>query len=328
VTSHDVARLAGVSQPTVSRALRGDRRIGQATRERVKEAARILGYVPSELGRNLVARSTRQVAIVADFDNPTYPILVPPLHDAFSERGYRMMLLAEHGDDDAVVERLADRSCAGAVLTTLLLDSELPQRLRDHNLPFVELNRTAKSADADSVTADNFEGARAVGELLSGLGHRYVAAILGPRRTSSSRDREAGFRAGLAGGTDLPSRRVRRSWFTYGDGFDGFTSLMRGRPRPTAVFCVNDMVAVGALNAAWFLGIDVPRDVSIVGFDNLDLSAWPLIDLTTVRVDFATMARSAATLLVDRIAQPGGTSRHEVIPTTLLQRSTHGPAPA
>jgi LacI family transcriptional regulator len=160
ITSHDVARLAGVSQPTVSRALRGDPRVAETTRLKVAQAATELGYVPSELGRSLSTRLTRQVAMVADLSNALYPALVEPLHDRFAEHGLRMVLLAERGDDRAAYDRLLDRSVDGVVLTTTMIGSSLSKGLLDKGVPFVELNRLSGRRKADGITADNNGGAR------------------------------------------------------------------------------------------------------------------------------------------------------------------------
>ena len=167
VTSHDVARLAGVSQATVSRALRDDPRVSAETREAVAGAARALGYVRSEIGRSLSTRSTHQIAMVADLDNALYPRLVAPLHDALMDRGYRMVVLAERGDEMAAYSRLLDGSVDGAVLTTSQLRSSLPFMLRSRQFPFVQMNRISDLAEADSVTADNRAGAAAVAGLLA-----------------------------------------------------------------------------------------------------------------------------------------------------------------
>ncbi|MYW02815.1 LacI family DNA-binding transcriptional regulator, partial [Streptomyces sp. SID3343] len=137
VTSRDVARLAGVSQPTVSRALRDDPRVSHEARTRVLAAARELGYVPSELGRSLSTSATRQVALVADIGNMLYPVLMGPVHDRLLAGGYRMLMLAEQGDEAPEYERLLDRSIDGAILTTTLLNSSLPYELHRRGLPFV-----------------------------------------------------------------------------------------------------------------------------------------------------------------------------------------------
>ncbi len=324
VTGHDVARLAGVSQPTVSRALRQDSQVSAATRARVAAAAASLGYVPSELGRSLSTRSTRQIAMVADLDNPLYPRLVGPLHDAFNANNFRMVLLAERGEEIVGDGRLLDGSVDGAVLTTSQLRSSLPKHLSEKGFPFVQLNRVSALVQADSVTADNVGGGRAVADLLAAGGHKQIAAILGPRETSSARERERGFRAGLKSfGLTLPPTAVVRGWFLYEVGHAGMHELMAsGRP-PTAVFCVSDVIAVGAINALTELGLAVPGDVSVVGFDDLEIASWPMFSLTSVRVDFAAMARRAAELLLARVAGPEHAVVHERFPVELVRRSTH-----
>lgn len=324
VTSHDVARLAGVSQPTVSRALRQDSQVSPATRQRVRAAAEQLGYVPSERGRSLSTRSTRQIAMVADLDNPLYPQLVGPLHDAFAARGFRMVLLAERGEEIVGDDRLLDGSVDGAVLTTSQLRSSLPLQLHKHGLPFVQLNRVSELVDADSVTVDNAAGGRAVAELLAAGGHRQVAAILGPLETSTAGERERGFRAGLrSAGLSLPAARVVRGWFSYEVGRDGMRTLLGWPNRPSAVFCINDIVAVGALNALAEMGLTVPQDISVVGFDDLDIASWPIFRLTSVRVEFEAMARRSAELLLSRIGQPDAPVVHELFPIELIARATH-----
>ncbi len=324
VTSHDVARLAGVSQPTVSRALRQDSQVSTATRERVRVAAEQLGYVPSELGRSLSTRSTRQIAMVADLDNPLYPRLVGPLHDAFAAQGFRMVLLAERGEIPLSDERLMDGSIDGAVLTTSQLKSSLPLRLHRRGVPFVQLNRVSGLIEADSVTAENATGGLLVARLLAELGHHDVGAVLGPRETSTAAEREKGFRAGLrAAGISLPARRVSRGWFSYQVGRAGAKKLLSAAPTPTALFCINDVVAVGAMNALTERGLTAPGDLTVVGFDDLEIASWPAFDLTSVRVDFEAMARRSAELLLARLAAPRRPVVHDRFPVQLVLRSTH-----
>ena len=325
VTSHDVARLAGVSQATVSRALRDDPRVSAETRDAVAGAARALGYVRSEIGRSLSTRSTHQIAMVADLDNALYPRLVAPLHDALMDRGYRMVVLAERGDEMAAYSRLLDGSVDGAVLTTSQLRSSLPFMLRSRQFPFVQMNRISDLADADSVTADNRAGAAAVAALLAQSGHTRIALVAGPDTTSSSRDREAGFRGALEEhGIDLPPRRVARGEFTYDDGSRALRELMSLEDRPTAVFCVTDLLAVGAIHEAHVMGLGVPEDVSIVGFDDLELAAWPGISLTTVSIDFPQMAELAADLILARLTvDKTAPTKHHVLSTELILRGTH-----
>ncbi len=232
VTSHDVARLAGVSQPTVSRALRQDSQVSEATRRRVRAAAEQLGYVPSERGRSLSTRSTRQIAMVADLDNPLYPQLVGPLHDAFADHGFRMVLLAERGEEIVGDERLLDGSVDGAVLTTSQLRSSLPLQLHERGVPFVQLNRVSEMVDADSVTADNAAGGRAVADLLVATGHREIAAILGPLETSSAAGREKGFRIRASKSRYRAAGRTSGAGLVFVSGRAGRHAHTAGRSQP------------------------------------------------------------------------------------------------
>ncbi|UQS23970.1 LacI family transcriptional regulator [Amycolatopsis thermalba] len=326
ITSHDVARLAGVSQPTVSRALRGDHRVSEATRARVREAAEALGYVPSEAGRSLSTRSTRRIGVVVtDLTNPFYPHLIGPLHDTLERHGYRMMLFTERSETALETERLLDRSIDGVVLTTAVIGSALPAELHRRGLPFVFLNRETGNDKADAAVVDNEAGGRLVAEELVRLGHADVALIGGPAETTTGRDRELGFRVGLSeAGVGLPRHRVRRGPFDYGTGYQGLLDLMAEDPRPTAVFCGNDVIAIGAMNAARRLGVDVPGDLTLIGFDDLPMASWETFDLTTVRHDLHGMAQAAADLLVERLA--GGaeeTPRRVTFAPELVPRGTH-----
>ncbi len=327
ITSHDVARVAGVSQPTVSRALRGDPRVAETTRQRVLAAADELGYVASELGRSLSTRTTHQIAMVADLRNALYPSLVEPLHDRFAEHGLRMVLLAERGDDRRTYQRLLDRSVDGVVLTTTLVGSSLSKELLERGLPFVELNRLSGRRRTDGVTADNARGAAEVARLLVASGHRRIGAVLGTPTASTSRDREAGFRQALeAAGVELADGRIARGGFGHEDGERGFAQVMSGRSKPSAVFCIGDLVAIGALNQARRMGLSVPGDVAVVGFDDIEMAGWPSFELTTARIDLHAMATAAADLLVRRLGGDTGRPEIRTFPAELVLRRTHGGA--
>jgi LacI family transcriptional regulator len=324
-TSHDVARLAGVSQPTVSRALRDDPRVTEPTRRRVVDAAGRLGYIPSERGRSLSTRRTGRAGVVVDdLGNPFYLRLLDALHAALEHHAVRMVVLTPHRNDPERVDRLLDGSIDGAILTTTLLGSPLPAELQRHQFPFVLLNRIVDDVHADACVVDNAEGAARVGAELLALGHRTVGAILGPETTSTSRDREIGFRRVLADhGVRLPRTRIRRGPFDFATGHRGLTELMRATRRPTAIFCANDVVAIGALNAAHGLGLRVPDDLTIIGFDDIDMAGWELFELTTVRHDMARMAAAAAELLLARIEDPLRPAQRVVLPVQLVRRATH-----
>ncbi|GHF83397.1 LacI family transcriptional regulator [Amycolatopsis bartoniae] len=326
ITSHDVARLAGVSQPTVSRALRGDHRVSEATRARVRAAAEALGYVPSEAGRSLSTRSTRRIGVVVtDLTNPFYPHLIGPLHDELEQHGYRMMLFTERSETALETERLLDRSIDGVVLTTAVIGSPLPAELTRRGLPFVFLNRETGNDKADAAVVDNEAGGRLVAEELVRLGHTDVALIGGPADTTTGRDRELGFRVGLSeAGVGLPRHRVRRGPFDQGTGYQGLLDMLAEGPCPTAVFCGNDVIAIGVLNAARRRGLSVPGDLTVIGFDDLPMASWETFDLTTVRHDLDGMAQAAADLLVERLSgKAPDTPRRVTFAPALVPRGTH-----
>jgi LacI family transcriptional regulator len=349
VTSHDVARAAGVSQSTVSRVLRNDERVASVTRDRVMAVASALGYVPSDVGRSLATRSTRTIAIVVtDLANVFYPHLVAPLHSEAWAQNYRMVLLTEEveplaGDaiegvrapnEDEIsplLDRLLDRSTDGAVLTTSRLDGLVPRVLARRALPFVFLTRYVDGVAADSAVVDNSLGASlATGEALR-LGHVTFGAIFGPTDTSTGRDRERGVRAALtAAGIELPPSSVRHAPFTEAAGYLAMTDLMQEQPRPTVVICANDLVAIGAHNASYNLGLSVPDDVSLVGFDDLPMAGWAMFGLTTVHQPMEDMARAAVRLLIERIEGKVESDevRRLVFEPRLMLRRSLGPPPA
>jgi LacI family transcriptional regulator len=327
VTSHDVARLAGVSQPTVSRALRDRKGVSTVTRVKVREAARALGYVPSNVGRSLATRTTGRVGVVTDeLYNPFYPALIEPLHDALAALGYGMILVTDRGDVEVEIEPLIDGSLDGVVLSTSAAASQLPFELARRGLPYVMVNRTVDGAIGDECVSDNVAGAEAVADLLVDLGHTRIGAVFGPEATSTGRERAMGFRRRLAErGVLLPGSYVWSGHFHQDTGRTALRELLDREPRPTALFCANDVIAFGVCSAAVASGIAIPAELTVVGFDDIPMASWEVFSLTTMRVDLVEMGQRAAALLGERIATPGLPPRRIVLPVGLVKRSTHAP---
>jgi LacI family transcriptional regulator len=325
VTGHDVARLAGVTQPTVSRALSGSPGVSTETRRRVLEAVEKLGYVTMESGRSLVTRRTGRVGIVAgELSNPYFASLVEPLHRALGRHGYGTVLMPDENESDFNAGALQDGSFDGVLLTTSVLGSPLAAELTRRGVPFVLVGREVAGFENHSCVFDNYSGAKAVAHLLVDHGHERLGMILGPRQTSTARDRESGFRDALADrGAKLPASAVARGEFTVEHGYQSLQTLMQLSSPPTGVFCANDVIAIGALNAAHKLGIAVPEGLSIVGFDDIPMSAWEVFRLTTVRLDFEAMAQEACRLLVERMTRSSPSMERRVIPVSLTLRRTH-----
>ena len=328
-TSWTVARAAGVSQATVSRALRGDPRVRAETQQRVVEAANRLGYVPNSLASSLATRSTRTVGVVvADLTNPFFPYLLTQVYDELQLMDYRVVLFTERTDiptGQAALSRLLDRSIDGVLITTATLGSRFGDLLRDRGLPMVQLNRYMDGLDVDRVTSDNRGGAYAGVRYLLGLGHERIAVIRGPTNTSTSRDRTQGLLEALnTQSLELDPDLVRVGSYSHQSGYQHALDLLRLPDPPTAIFCGNDVVAFGVIDAARSLEVDIPGDVSVLGFDDIPMASWEVFQLTTVRQPFPDMARAAARMLGERIEHPDdlGPGREKVFATGLVKRST------
>jgi LacI family transcriptional regulator len=335
VTSRDIARVAGVSQPTVSRALRGDPRVAPATAALVEEAAARLGYVPHAAARSLITRRAGTVAVVvADIGNPFYTELVDALHAGLGRAGLRTVLLNERTDvgADAGIEPLLRSGMVdGAIVATATLDERTAALIAREPTPIVLVNREPAGAERDTVVSDNRGGGALVAELLAAeLGHRRIAHVSGPANTSTARDREAGLREALEHvGVPLDPDLHRSGDYSHRDGYRCCLELLDLPDPPTAIFCGNDVIALGALDAARRRGIAVPGALSVVGFDDIALAGWESFRLSTVRQPLAAMALEAVRALVARVeGTADGPARRIVFPTELIRRATTGPAPA
>ncbi len=328
VTSHDVARLAGVSQPTVSRALRDSAKVSNATKQRVREAAMALGYATNAIGRALsVGRSTRVGLVVTDLHNQFYSHVIAPMYEELERLSYELVLISESSESAPVADHVVATGLCGAVLTTTTVESVLPERLRDRGIPFVYFNRTA-AVRADSVTSDPEQGMRELVDAVVAHGHRRIGAVLGPRDTSTGAGRESALRTCLGEhGLTLARQYVRYGPFDFDTGVTGARALLDRRDPPTVIVCANDIIAFGALNAAVERGMRIPEDVSVVGFDDLPTSRWPLVQLSTVAYDLDAMSRAAARLIVARVEQGADAPMSSaVFPTRYVRRRTLGPA--
>jgi LacI family transcriptional regulator len=325
--------LAGVAQSTVSRALSGDPNISEETREKVEGAARELNYSPNVIARSLITRRANRVGVfIADITNPFYPELVERLDGEFGRLGYGLALFGDtaHADEQEKLDLFLGRTIDGLIFTSAELGFPLADRLAAAEAPTIFLNRHIDDQRFDRVVSDNFGGGRLAGELLVELGHSRIGQISGPPQTSTARDRDAGFRAALAElGAPLDEALHRHGPYAHETGFEGCRSLLAAGPAPTAIFCGNDVIALGAWDAAVSAGVEIPRDLSIVGFDDILFGGWEAIGLTTVRQPLDEMAASSARMLVERLEERySGAGRTEEYPVEMVRRRTAGPPPA
>lgn len=324
VTSIDVAKAAGVSQTTVSRILNGHTGVSERMQAKVSDAIDRLGYRPNLSARSLVTRRTQTIGVVlGDLTNSYYAELLHTMSGELNAGGYRTLILSDRaGSVEDLRTTLWETNVDGVIIATTLLSPESEARIVSLGVPSVTLGPDP-AEDADSIAPDNFTGGRIAARHLLELGHRRIGVIAGPITAGSVRDRHRGFLAELAdNGVDFDESLMRAADLDYARAHEAAEELMGLPEPPTALFCHNDPSALGALNAAIALGIRVPDDVSVLGFDDLAMSSWDAFRLTTVRQPIRDMAEGAVELILDRLADPERDARHVLLPCSLIERTT------
>ena len=330
LTSRRIATLSGVSQTTVSRVLANHPNVRAETRDKVLQVLAETGYVPSTPARAMRTGSAGTLGVVVGrVINPFYPELAEMLHREVSGRRRRMTVwISDGGNDDsgelAALAAVRERSVDGVLYTTVTAGSRSLLAALDVGAPVVLINRVIAGLACDTVASDNQTGAATAARHLLDLGHRRIAVVAGPETVSTSREREIGFARTLrAGGLDHADENIVRGDFTHRAGRDALARLLE-RPEgpPTAVLCVNDVIAFGVLDEARERGLAVPGDVAVVGYDGTAQSAWPAFCLTTVRQPMAQMAALGVERLLERLADPGLPPRHERLAGELIVRGS------
>jgi LacI family transcriptional regulator len=335
VTIHDVATQAGVSHMTVSRVLNGEEHVKTATREKVRDAIRALNYQPNTAARSLAGASLPRVGLL--YDNPSTSYLSEFFIGALSEcrkTGAQVVVsrFAEGESSQAAIDSLVESGLDALVLPPPLCESaEALEKLLEADVAVVAMAPGSASPFIPTVRIDNVAAARDMTQHLVGLGHRRFGFIKGAANQSVSRQRAAGFFEALAlAGLDPTEVLVEEGDFTYRSGLEAAERLLAHPDRPTALFAANDDMAAAALTAAHSLGLKVPGDLSIVGFDDTAIAStvWP--SLTTIRQPIADMARDAVDLAIREIdrKRSGGRAPPQVLhPHHLVLRGSSGPAP-
>lgn len=330
-TGHDVGRLAGVSQATVSRVLRGDPRVREETRARVLRVLAETRYEPNAAARAFKTSRTGSVGVVvARLSYQLYPLMLEAIGAQLVRRGLRMVVWdAEHEGDAPAARALRQGIVDGVILTAATHESAFLRDIAAPDAPVVLLNRTVEGYPSDQVSSDNLTGGERVADYLVGNGRERCALIGGIPRASTIRHREQGFRAGLTrAGIELaPHYRQQSDWFTHANGRDCARRLLELGQPPDAIFCVNDVLAAGAMDGARSLGVRVPEDLWIVGYDDIELASWGAYDLTTVRQPMDEMITHAIDALIGRIAEPDKPLSHRVFANELVIRSSTGRRP-
>jgi|SRR3990170_7506008 len=329
-TIRDVAERANVSTTTVSHVINGTRRVSEDLRLRVHQAMQELGYRPNILARSLRVKRTHTIGLVIpDSANPFFAETARGMEDASFELGFSTILCNTDGDLEkelTYTEVLSEKQVDGIVFVAAGMSTEHVRALQARRIPLVVVDRDVPGVQADMVLTDNERGGWLATRHLLDLNHRRIGCITGPSEVTPSAERCAGYRRALRE-ADIPfdEQLAVRGDFRYESGYQATRWLLALPDPPTAIFANNDMMAIGAIRAAAEHGLHIPTQLSIVGFDDVELASYVVPPLTTVSQPKYQMGATAAKLLVERIHDYDAPTRRVLLRTELAVRDSTAP---
>ncbi|BEV71436.1 MULTISPECIES: LacI family DNA-binding transcriptional regulator [unclassified Paludibacterium] len=327
-TMKQVAERAGVSISSVSHVLNGTRHVSDEVRRRIEDAMQALSYVPSAVARSLKHNVTRTLGIMLpNNSNPYFAELIHSIEDRCYKADYNVVLC--NSDDDPVKQSvylrvLMEKRVDGLIVMSSGDSPDLPELLSRLKVPLVLVDRQWASLDCDTVTSDHRMGAYLATRHLIELGHREIACIAGPEHLAPSKLRTAGWREALAEAGLEPGPLVFADFTSHG-GYDATRRLLQSPYRPQAIFACNDLMAIGALCAAHETGLVVPHDLSVVGFDDIELAAFTCPPLTTVAQPKQRIGEVATELLFERLHHDRTEPCKIALQPTLCLRASSAP---
>jgi DNA-binding LacI/PurR family transcriptional regulator len=315
VSIKDIARAADVSHSTVSRALSDSPLVSRETKSRIQRLARQMGYSPDAQARSLVMGRTQTIGVVVTaITDPFIAEIVKSVESTAHDHEYSVILASfnsESAREIATVERLQSKRVDGVIVTSSRVGALYQDHLERLHVPVVLINNRSRERGSYtfSVRVDNHHGGCLATEHLIELGHRRIAYVGGPANHSDDEERQAGYRQALdKAGVAVDPALVVQGTGRAGGGVRALSALMALDQPPTAAFCYNDMTAVGLLHAAWARGLEVPRDLAVVGFDDIPLASFVQPPLTSIAQPTAMMGRWAVEMVLALMANGGSTT--------------------
>lgn len=305
-TIKEIAKIANVSAMTVSRALNNNPRVREETRNKILAIAKQLGYRPNRIARSLVSKRSHLISlIVADIGNQYFAELARGIEDKAREYGYNVIFGSTDNDSDNLktyVRLMMEVGVDGFILAAVRLKEPIVDELVDQHFPVVLVNRELKQKKANSVVIDNHAGAYLVVEHLINCGYKKIAVITGAFNLSTGIERFEGYRKALGDhGIPYHEEYLSQGPFTRDHGCRAATDMLSGNNRPEAIFAASDNIALGVMDAAGKLGLRIPEDLALVGFDDTGFSSNPKINLTTVSQKKYEMGALGVQMLLDLI---------------------------
>lgn len=330
VTIKQIAKLADVSIATVSKIVNHkDERISEQTRQRVLKIIDEQGYIPNRVASSMVTKSTKSLGLVVpDIANPFFPEMARGAEDAANQEGYALILCNSDNNTDKEVkyiEMLQEKMVDGIILNVSSVLSAHEEELLRVGIPIVTVDRKIKGIhDEAFVSVNNEEGAYKAVDYMIDRGYKKIVHISGPMNAANTPERYSGYlKAHKARGIELPEVHIMSGEYSTQCGYEAIKELVSNNDEFDSVFCGNDMIAFGAIRALHELGIDVPKDIGVVGFDDIYISRLVTPELTTIRQPVYQLGYKAAELLIKRI-QKEEINRHEYILDTelIIRKST------
>ena len=324
-TIREVAESAGVSYATVSHVINNTRLVSPETRERVLAAMDALNYRPNALARSLRQGKTNTLGLVLpDSANPFFAEISRSIEDEAFKKGYSVFLCNTELDTQRelfYVDVLSKKQVDGIVFVAAGDQADSLEFLVGRNMPVVMIDREVPSVEVDAVLTDNQLGGYLATRHLLELGHQRIACISGPSSITPSAERMIGYRKALEE-ADLPydEKLILRGDYHAQSGMEITHSILKMNPRPTAIFALNDLMALGALRAAAEDGCTVPGDLAVVGYDDLEIARFTNPPLTTIAQPKKEIGVKAIELLVDRISRKDRSPTRLVLPPELIVR--------
>jgi LacI family transcriptional regulator len=327
-TIREVAESAGVSYATVSHVINNTRLVSQETRERVLAAMDALNYRPNALARSLRQGKTNTIGLVLpDSANPFFAEISRSIEDEAFKKGYSVFLCNTELDTERelfYVDVLSKKQVDGIIFVAAGDQTDSLDFLVRRNMPVVMIDRNVPNVEIDAVLTDNQLGGYLATRHLLELGHKRIACIAGPSSITPSSERIIGYRKALEeAGLAYDEGLIIRGDYHAQSGMEITHTILKMNPRPTAIFALNDLMALGALRAAAEAGCSVPRDLAVVGYDDLELAQFTNPPLTTISQPKKEIGAQAIQLLVDRISRKTNSpSRLVLAPELIVRRST------
>ena len=328
-TIKQIAKKANVSIATVSRALNNDVRVTEITREKVLRISNDLNYKPNLVARNFVKQTSYAIGLILpDISDEFFTDIIRGVDEITYKNGYYTMVASSH-KHRTLAESITTFSQTGLVGGVILLMSAMTDDIKNilnyTRIPVILIGGGKDENEFDTVAIDNYEGAfNATEYLIKKKGFKKLAHITGPAENYDSFLRKKGFiDACKKNGVSINKSFIVDGNFTIDSGYHGFIQLYGLPDRPQAIFAANDMMALGCYDAANYFNVQIPEDISLIGFDDIFMSKYINPSLTTVRVQIEEVGKAAATRLIERLNKPNGKGHSLIkIPTELIIRNS------